>query len=103
MNAAIMSQPTQLARACSVAAIAGAGGKGGGNARTPVETPDSLHSISYAKILDLTSEGEIRGLVAGNQSVYLNEVPIQNSDGTLNFAGVRVETRAGTQDQEYIA
>ncbi|MBN5158854.1 MULTISPECIES: host specificity protein J [unclassified Stenotrophomonas] len=103
MNVAIKYQPTQLARACSPAAIAGAGGKGGGNARTPVETPDSLHSISYAKIIDLISEGEIRGLVAGNQSVYLNQVPIQNSDGTLNFAGVRVETRAGTQDQEYIA
>ncbi len=103
MNAATMSEPTQLARARSAAGIAGAGGKGGGNARTPVETPDSLHSISYAKILDLTSEGEIRGLVAGNQSVYLNEVPIQNSDGTLNFAGVRVETRSGTQDQEHIA
>ncbi|MRI41669.1 host specificity protein J [Stenotrophomonas sp. MH181796] len=103
MNVAIKYQPTQLALACSPVAIAGAGGKGGGNARTPVETPDSLHSISYAKILDLISEGEIRGLVAGNQSVYLNQVPIQNSDGTLNFAGVRVETRAGTQDQEYIA
>lgn len=103
MNVAIKYQPTQLARACSPVAIAGAGGKGGGDARTPVETPDSLHSISYAKILDLIGEGEIRGLVAGNQSVYLNQVPIQNSDGTLNFAGVRVETRAGTQDQEYIA
>ncbi|MEN5288530.1 phage tail protein, partial [Stenotrophomonas lactitubi] len=103
MNVAITYQSTQLARACSPVAIAGAGGKGGGNARTPVETPDSLHSISYAKILDMISEGEIRGLVAGNQSVYLNQVPIQNSDGTLNFAGVRVETRAGTQDQEYIA
>ncbi|MBN5137732.1 host specificity protein J [Stenotrophomonas maltophilia] len=103
MNVAIKYQPTQLARACSPLVIAGAGGKGSGNARTPVETPDSLHSISCAKILDLISEGEIRGLVAGNQSVYLNEVPIQNSDGTLNFAGVRVETRAGTQDQEYIA
>ncbi|MBA0428374.1 MULTISPECIES: host specificity protein J [Stenotrophomonas] len=103
MNVAIKYQPTKLALACSPVAIAGAGGKGGGNARTPVETPDSLHSISYAKILDLISEGEIRGLVAGNQSVYLNQVPIQNSDGTLNFAGVRVETRAGTQDQEYIA
>ncbi|MCJ8005676.1 host specificity protein J [Staphylococcus aureus] len=103
MNVAIKYQPTQLARACSPLAIVGAGGKGSGNARTPVETPDSLHSISYAKILDLISEGEIRGLVAGNQSVYLNQVPIQNSGGTLNFAGVRVETRAGTQDQEYIA
>lgn len=82
--------------------LAGAGGKGGGNARTPVETPDSLHSMAVARIIDLVSEGEIRGLVAGNQSIYLNQVPIQNPDGGLNFAGVSVDTRSGTQDQDYI-
>ena len=82
--------------------LAGAGGKGGGNARTPVETPDSLHSMAVARIIDLVSEGEIRGLVAGNQSIYLNQVPIQNPDGVLNFAGVSVDTRSGTQDQDYI-
>ncbi|WP_075677753.1 phage tail protein [Stenotrophomonas sp. TD3] len=101
MNRAINYQHVEVAKAC--ADVIGAGGKSSTNARTPVETPDSLHSISYAKVLDLTSEGEIRGLVAGNQSIYLNEVPIQNSDGTFNFNGVRVETRSGTQDQEYIA
>lgn len=82
--------------------LSGAGGKGGGNARTPVETPDSLHSMAVARIIDLVSEGEIRGLVAGNQSVHLNQVPIQNPDGGLNFAGVSVDTRSGTQDQDYI-
>ncbi len=82
--------------------LAGAGGKSGSNGRTPVETPDSLHSMAVARILDLVSEGEIRGLVAGNQSIYLNQVPIQNPDGGLNFAGVTVDTRSGTQDQEYI-
>lgn len=82
--------------------LAGAGGKSGSNGRTPVETPDSLHSMAVARIIDLVSEGEIRGLVAGNQSIYLNQVPIQNPDGGLNFAGVTVDTRPGTQDQEYI-
>lgn len=82
--------------------LAGAGGKSGSNGRTPVETPDSLHSMAVARIIDLVSEGEIRGLVAGNQSIYLNQVPIQNPDGGLNFAGVTVDTRSGTQDQEYI-
>ncbi|WP_329770440.1 host specificity protein J [Stenotrophomonas maltophilia] len=100
MNRAVSYQQDPLALAC--ADVIGAGGKSSTNARTPVETPDSLHSISYAKVLDLISEGEIRGLVAGNQSIYLNEVPIQNSDGTFNFNGVKVETRSGTQDQEYI-
>ncbi|MGS1277579.1 host specificity protein J [Stenotrophomonas maltophilia] len=93
---------THVAVALAGTGILGAGGKSSTNARTPVETPDSLHSISYAKVLDLISEGEIRGLVAGNQSIYLNEVPIQNSDGSFNFNGVKVETRSGTQDQEYI-
>jgi len=82
--------------------LAGAGGKSGSNGRTPVETPDSLHSTAVARIIDLVSEGEIRGLVTGNQSIYLNQVPIQNPDGGLNFAGVTVDTRSGTQDQEYI-
>lgn len=82
--------------------LAGAGGKSGSNGRTPVETPDSLHSMAVARIIDLVSEGEIRGLVAGNQSIYLNQVPIQNPDGGWNFAGVTVDTRSGTQDQEYI-
>ncbi|MEN5285742.1 host specificity protein J [Stenotrophomonas lactitubi] len=82
--------------------LAGAGGKSGSNGRTPVETPDSLHSMAVARIIDLVSEGEIRGLVAGNQSIYLNQVPIQNPDGGLNFAGVTVDTRSGTQDQQYI-
>ncbi|MBC8772380.1 host specificity protein J [Stenotrophomonas maltophilia] len=58
--------------------------------------------MAVARIIDLVSEGEIRGLVAGNQSIYLNQVPIQNPDGGLNFAGVTVDTRSGTQDQEYI-
>ncbi|OEZ02372.1 host specificity protein J [Stenotrophomonas sp. BIIR7] len=83
--------------------IIGAGGKSGSNARTPVETPDSLRSIARARILDLLSEGELRGLVAGNQSVYLDQVPVQNADGSLNFEAVRLDTRSGTQDQEHIA
>lgn len=90
---------TPIARAVQ---LAGAGGKSGSNGRTPVETPDSLHSMAVARIIDLVSEGEIRGLIAGNQSIYLNQVPIQNPDGGLNFAGVTVDTRSGTQDQEYI-
>ncbi|WP_422507111.1 phage tail protein [Stenotrophomonas sp. GZD-301] len=92
---------SQLASACRD--VVGAGGKSGSNARTPVETPDSLRSISRARILDLVSEGEIRGLVAGNQSIYLDRVPIANADGSLNFQGVRVDIRSGTQDQDYIA
>lgn len=93
---------TALAVLKSSRSLVGAGGGGGDSPRTPVESPDSLHSTARARILDLISEGEIRGLVAGNQSIYLDQVPIQNADGTINFPGVRVETRSGTQDQSHI-
>lgn len=78
------------------------GAKGGGSSRTPVEAPDSLRSTALARILDLVSEGPIGGLVHGLQSVYLDETPLANADGTLNFKNVSVEYRSGTQDQEYI-
>ncbi|MGO4701711.1 host specificity protein J [Dyella sp. 2RAB6] len=78
------------------------GAKGGGSQRTPVESPDSLRSIAYFRILDLVSEGEIGGLVNGLQSIYLDETPLANPDGSLNFQNVHVETRTGTQDQEEV-
>jgi predicted phage tail protein len=77
-------------------------GKGGGGGRTPVEAADSLHSTSYARVLDLLGEGEIQGLINGLQSVYLDGTPLQNADGTMNFTGVSVDFRAGTQLQDYI-
>lgn len=61
-----------------------------------------LQSYSKAKILDLLSEGEIGGLVLGARSVYLDETPIQNPDGTFNFPGVRFVTRNGDTIQGHI-
>jgi len=78
------------------------GAKGGGGGHTPVEAPNTLRSISSFRILDLVSEGEISGLVNGMQSVFLDGTPLANADGTLNFSGIAVQTRVGTQDQDYI-
>ncbi|QEA10908.1 tail fiber protein [Bordetella phage vB_BbrS_PHB09] len=82
------------------------GGKSGGGGRKAVETPDSLHSISYAKVLDLISEGPIVGPVHGIanmlRDIYLDGTPIANANGSLNFQGVAVNFRAGTQTQSYI-
>ena len=66
------------------------------------EAPDSLRSKAYARVVDLVCEGEIEGLAAGLQSVYLDDTPIQNSDGSYNFTGVTLEARTGTQQQSYI-
>jgi predicted phage tail protein len=82
---------------------AGGGGKGGGgSARVAQEAPDSLRSKAYARVVDLVCEGEIEGLAAGLQSVYLDDTPIQNADGSYNFTGVTLEARTGTQQQSYI-
>ncbi|MDH0745723.1 phage tail protein [Pseudomonas sp. GD03842] len=79
------------------------GAKGGGESqKSPTETPDSLISIAYAKVLDAISEGPIAGLANGNQSIFLNNTPLANADGSLNFTGVTVAVRTGEADQDYI-
>lgn len=85
-----------------VVGAGGGGGSKGGGGRVAVEAPDSLQSRAYANVLDLICEGEIEGLVNGAQSIYLDEVPLQNPNGTYNFSGAIWDFRKGTQDQTYI-
>lgn len=85
----------------SLPRIQGFGGKGGGGGSLSIP-PDSLRSTAYAKIVDLLCEGEIKGLVDGLKSVYLDGVAIENSDGSLNFENVSFEFRPGTQGQTHI-
>jgi predicted phage tail protein len=82
----------------------GGGGKGSGGAssHTPTEAGNSLFSTSYAKLVDLISEGEIVGLKDGLKSIYVENTPLQNADNTYNFQNVSVFTRTGTQAQDYI-
>lgn len=82
--------------------IRGAGGGGKGNSHTPVEAANSLRSVAKAKILDLIAHGPIVGLVDGLKSVFLDDTPLQNADGSFNFSGVTVSTREGYPDQSYI-
>lgn len=78
------------------------GAKGGGGGGGGGESPDSLHSVARAKVLDAISEGPIVGLVKGMQSVFLDGTPIQNSDGSVNFQNYSVDVRMGTLDQEFM-
>uniref|UniRef100_UPI0011857E0F TipJ family phage tail tip protein n=1 Tax=Comamonas thiooxydans TaxID=363952 RepID=UPI0011857E0F len=100
MNAFEVVPPRPVRGGWSLRGYKGKGG--GGGARQPVEAADSLHSTSYARVLDLLSEGEIAGLVNGLQSIYLNNTPLQNADGSFNFAGVTADFRAGFQTQDPI-
>ena len=84
--------------------LAIAGRKGGEDKPRPsVEAPDNLQSTAFARILDLVSEGEIRGLANGSRSVFLGETPLANADGSLNFSGVTLDVRTGSQDQTHIS
>ena len=76
--------------------------KGGGKQRQPIIAPDSAQSKTFISIMYGLGEGEIAGLANGYKSVYLDDTPLQNDDGEFNFAGVKVDFRAGTNDQEYI-
>ncbi len=79
------------------------GAKGGSDKpRTPKESPDSLVSIAYARLIDLISEGEIYGLVNGSASIYLDETPASTSGGA-SFRGFSWAQRTGSQHQSYLA
>ncbi len=81
----------------------GGGGKGGGSSsRTPTELDDSLKSEQFVSILELLCEGEIEGLDDGAKSVFLDDTPIQNTDGSVNFDNFTVALAFGTQAQPHI-
>ena len=81
--------------------IGGAGGKKSSksSSRTPVEADDTVNSRAMAAILDLLGEGVIGGLVNGARSIFVDDLPIVNEDGSSNFSGITWDFRDGSQDQ----
>lgn len=75
---------------------------GGKKSTSPVTANDSGKSNSYLSVLAGISEGQIQGLLNGAQSIYLDNTPVINSDGSPNFTGFSFDVRNGTQDQPYI-
>jgi predicted phage tail protein len=77
--------------------LVGAGG--GSRPRSPREAPNSLQAKQTFEVVEVVSEGEIQGFVGGLKGVYFDNVPVEDQDGNFNFAGVRYESRNGTQNQ----
>lgn len=75
------------------------GGKSGSGGGGLSEDPDTLSSIARARFVDLIGEGEIVGLVNNEYSIYLDDVPLKNVDGTPNYRPFRWSFRNGTQSQ----
>ena len=78
-------------------------GKGGGGGHTPVEAKETSRSKQLVKIVEVISEGEVEGLADGMKSVYFDNTPVQNKDGSYNFNNVQLEGRVGGQVQDVIA
>ena len=79
-----------------------AGAKGGeSKPKTPVEAPDSLQSTNIAKMLIAVGEGEFEGTPT-DRDIYLDNTPVIDGSGNVNFPGVKWEWRRGTVEQEYI-
>ena len=79
--------------------IRGSGGSKGGGGGGGVESPDSLRSNQIARYIDALGEGEIVGLVNGKRSIYLNDTPLENADGSQNFGGIELQWRWGAINQ----
>lgn len=78
------------------------GAKGGGSKpKQPTEAPDSLQSTNLAKILIAVGEGEFEGTPTA-QDIYLDNTPIQDSSGNVNFPNVKWDWRSGSIEQTYI-
>ena len=110
----------------SVFGAGGGGGKGGSGGRKATEAKDNLDSTSYAKIIELLSEGEIEGFAtpsklgltkgtnaytnASLKDVFFNKTRLLREgasntapqDADFNFSNVTIVPRFGTQAQTYV-
>src|SRR5690606_3666042 len=78
------------------------GRKGGSSKpKAPHEAADSLQSTARAKILIAVGEGEFDE-TPDARNIFLDNTPLANADGGLNFTGVTWDWRPGSVDQSYI-
>lgn len=78
------------------------GAKGGSEKpKTPTEAPDSLRSVAIAKMLIAVGEGEFDGVPTA-KDIFLDNTPLQDPQGNMNFPNVKWEWRSGAVDQTYI-
>jgi hypothetical protein len=83
--------------------IIGHGGGKGGGGQTFRESENTLRANVIVSSLEAWGEGPIVGPVAGAKSIYLNQTPLQNGDGSFNFGGkVAFEYRSGLPVQDTV-
>lgn len=70
--------------------------------KRPREDKQNIFSNSKLQVLGVISEGPCEGVIGGAKGVRIDGVPVQNEDNTLNFSGVLLDFRNGTQFQPRI-
>ncbi len=72
--------------------------------RTPIIQADTVRSKAMVEVIEAWVWGQIEGFATTDplMSIKLDGTPIKAPDGTLNFQGITVDYRLGTQDQAYI-
>ena len=78
-------------------------GSGAGSVHTPVEAKETSRSKQLIKIVEVISEGEVAGLADNMKSVYLDNTPVQNQDGSYNFKNFSLQGRIGGQVQDVLS
>ncbi|WP_434575082.1 DUF1983 domain-containing protein [Pseudomonas sp. Z3-6] len=78
------------------------GAKGGDKKpKSPTEVSDNLRSTNVAKLLIAVGEGEFEGVPTA-ADIYLDNTPINDASGNVNFPNVKWDWRPGSVDQAYI-
>lgn len=77
-------------------------GGGGKKQSKPIVSNDNLQSDERAEILVGLCEGEIEGLVNGEKSVYLDDVPLMDVGGNKNFSDYSISFYNGGPDQKIV-
>lgn len=78
------------------------GRKGGSSKpKQPSIARDSLQSVATAKLLLAVGEGEFAE-GPSDQEIYLDNTPLMDASGNVNFPNVKWEWRSGSVDQDYI-
>lgn len=82
------------------------GGKSGGGGRTPYLAPNTLNSKQKIKVVHLLGAGQFNGWQNGNddpfRSIFFNDTPVKNKDGSHNFNGVKLNWLSGEMNQQYL-
>ena len=76
------------------------GGKKGG-AGNSTSAANTLRSRTRVKVVEIISEGPIKGLKNGAKSIYLNQTAVQNADGSYNFNNVNYQEHKGYADDTH--